>query len=101
MRKLPFTKEFLVNQYRKDLSDLLDECDWIDTVDPWIICDLVSKICSQNGVDIDPYTLSDLYTEEVNSFALTTEQWREQYANWDTGVTKIIELIYEIIEKEL
>ena len=37
---------------------------------------------------------------KVKSLKLTDQEWRDQYADWDTGLPKIIDMIYEIIENK-
>jgi hypothetical protein len=39
-----------------------------------------------------------LYEKKIESLNLTTEQYREEYADWNTGVPKLIGIIYDIIE---
>lgn len=100
MTKLTFTQEELLAEYKKDLNDLLDECDWIDTVDDWRLCSLVSSICNKNGLEVDGNKLLKLYNKKVKLLKLTHQEWCEQYASWGTGMPKIIGLLYEIIENK-
>lgn len=44
MNKLPISKEELLNQYKKEINDLLDECDWIDHIDDWRMIGIVVEI---------------------------------------------------------
>ncbi len=99
MKKLPFSKDELLEQYKQDLSELLDDCDWIDFVDDSRICWLVAGVCEKKGVVVDRKLLLKQYKNKVKSLKLTIEEWREQYATWETGVPKIMGLMYEIIEK--
>jgi len=98
MSKLPLTKAFLLKQYKKDVNQMLDDCDWISFIDDWRMCGIISDICAKKGVEIDSNKLLKLYKAKVKSLKVTDEQWREQYASWDTGLPKIIDMIYEILE---
>lgn len=99
MNKLPFTQDFLLKTYKKEINDMLDICDWKSTIDDYDICSTISAICGENGVKISSENLLKLYEDKVSSLNLTTEQWRTEYGSWDAGVPKIIAIIYEILEK--
>jgi hypothetical protein len=99
MEKLPFTQEELLETYKKEINEMLDVCDWKSTIDNWDICSTAASIAEANGVSINPIKLLDLYEQKVSSLNLTDEQWRTEYGSWETGVPKIIAIIYEIIEK--
>lgn len=98
MKTLPFTSDELLNQYKIDLNQLLDDCDWISTVEDWRLCSLVADVCTKKGVKVNSDKLLKLYNKKVKSLKLTTKQWHEQYGDWETGVPKIIGILYEIIK---
>ena len=98
MKKLPFTYKFLLKTYKKEINDLLDECDWITHIDNITICGTVASIANKKGLKVDEKELRKSYEIKVKSLKLTTAQWQAEYGNWDTGVPKIIAMIYEILE---
>lgn len=100
MKKLPFTKKYLLKKYKKNINQLLDDCDWIDYIENWRMCGVISVICRNKGLIIDDEKLLKLYENKVKSLNVSNDEWREQYANWETGVPKIITLIYEILENK-
>lgn len=100
MSKLPITKKALLTQYKKDINEMLDECDWIDYIEDWRMLNTIVWIFEKKGLKIDGKILSKEYKKKVKSLKLTTEQWREQYADWNTGLPKIFDMIYEIIENK-
>lgn len=98
MKKLPFTKDYLLKQYKKDVNTLLDDCDWIDYIENWRMCDIISGVGTKKGFEINSKQLLKLYNIKVKSLKLTSDQWREQYSDWNTGLPKIINMVYEILE---
>ena len=99
MTKLSITKEEILEQYKIDLDKLLDDCDWIDHVEDWRLCDLVRDVCVKKGLIVDSKYLLKRYEDKVKSLNLTDEQWRKEYANWETGLPKIFDIIYSILEE--
>jgi len=99
MRKLPFTKDELVEQYKKDIDEMLDICDWKSHIDDYDVINAISNVCSNNGLNIDSKYLSKEYKEKIASLNLTDEQYRKEFADWNTGVSKLIGIIYEILSK--
>ena len=74
MRKLPFTKDELVEQYKKDIDEMLDICDWKSHIDDYDVINAISNVCSNNGLIIDSKYLSKEYKEKIASLNLTDEQ---------------------------
>ncbi len=98
MGKLPFSQEYLLETYKKDLNEMLDVCDWKSHVEDYDICDIVANICRKNKVKISSSVLLDLYEAKIKSLNLKDGQWQAEYGSWETGVPKIIAMIYEILE---
>jgi hypothetical protein len=100
MKKLPFTKDELVEQYKKDIDEMLDICDWKSHIDDYDVINAISTVCRNNGLIIDSEYLSKEYKAKIKSLNLTTEEYRKEYADWNTGVPKLIGFIYEILENK-
>ena len=100
MNKLPLTKEELLAQYKLDVDQLLDDCDWISYIDDWRMCGIVASILNRAGVPVSTNDLLKLYEEKVKSLNITDQEWRDQYADWNTGLPKIFDMIYEILENK-
>jgi hypothetical protein len=98
MNKFAFTKEELIEEYKKELDVYLDVCDWVTHVDGYTICEIISGIYSKNGFDVDFELLYSYYNDKVDSLGLSDEEWRKEYGTWDEGMPKIISMIHEIIE---
>jgi hypothetical protein len=101
MKKLPFTKDELVEQYKIDIDEMLDICDWKSHIDDSDVISSISTVCRNNGLIIDYEYLLKEYKSKITSLNLTTEQYRKEYADWNTGVPKLIGIIYEILENKL
>lgn len=100
MTKLLITKEELFVQYKIDVNQLLDECDWIDFIEDWRMCGLISDILNKKGIIVNADNLLKHYDAKVKSLNLTTQEWRDQYADWNVGLPKIFDIIYEILENK-
>jgi hypothetical protein len=100
MTKLPITKKVLLSQYKRDINKMLDECDWIDHIEDWRMIGTIGDIITKKGLVFEEGELLKLYNKKVKSLKLTDQEWRDQYANWDTGLPKIIDMVYEIIENK-
>ena len=98
-KKLPFTEAFLLKQYKKDINDMLDACDWISYIeDHHMIC-TVADICRKKGMKIDTEALGKKYDKYMESLKLTNEQYRAEYADWETGVPKLMKIFYKILSE--
>lgn len=100
MKKLPISKRVLLNKYKKEIDQLLDDCDWIDHIEDWRMIGTVAGIIAKKGLVFEEGELLKLYTKKVKSLKLTDQEWRDQYTNWNTGLPKIMDMIYEIIENK-
>jgi hypothetical protein len=78
---------------------MLDICDWKSHIDDYDVINAISNVCSNNGLIIDSKYLSKEYKEKIASLNLTDEQYRKEFADWNTGVPKLIGIIYEILSK--
>jgi hypothetical protein len=94
--KVNFTEKQLLDEYNKNLDEMLDFCDWVTHVDGNEVISLVCKSTDKLGLKISYRDLYALYANKVATLSLTDEEWRTQYAN---NIPKIISLIYTIIEK--
>lgn len=99
MKKLPFTKDQLVEQYKTDINEMLDICDWKSHIDDSDVISSISTVCRNNGLIIDSDYLSKEYKSKIASLNLTDEQYRKEFADWNTVVPKLIGIIYEILSK--
>ena len=100
MKKLPFTKKVLLNQYKRDINKILDDCDWIDHIEDWRMINTIVGVCEKKGLKIDGEVLGKEYKKKVKSLKLTDQEWRDQYADWNTGLPKIFDMVYEILENK-
>ena len=96
MGKLNIAKEDLLSKYNQEISDLADECDWITYISSEMVCATIVSILLQYNVNclIHSDKLHNLYTEHITSLNLKEGEWRDNY-----GVTEIIDIIYDILEK--
>lgn len=100
MKKLPFTLDELVIQYKKDINEMLDICDWKSHIDDYDVISTISTICRENGLTIEEGFLMKKYKTKIKSLKLSDEEYRKEYADWNTGVPKLIGFIYEILENK-
>jgi len=101
MKKLPFTQEELLNQYKKDIDEMLDICDWKSHIDDYDVISTISAICRENNLIVGEGYLMKKYKAKIKSLNLTDEEYRKEYADWNTGIPKLIGFIYEILENKL
>lgn len=96
MGKLNITKEELLNKYNEAINELVDECDWITYISSELACSTIVFILLKNKVNclIHSDELHQLYIEHIASLNLKEGEWQEKY-----GIPEIIDIIYEILEK--
>ena len=96
MGKLNITKEELLNKYNEAINELADECDWITYISSELACSTIVFILLENKVNcfIHSNELHQLYIEQIASLNLKEGEWQEKY-----GISEIIDIIYEILEK--
>jgi len=92
--KLPLSKEELKKHYDAQLNDILEQCDWITYVDSHLVCSTITLVLRKNNLEIDNHKLHELYISEIESMNLKDGEW-----NLTFGVCEIVNLIYDIIEK--
>lgn len=100
MSKLPITKKALLTQYKKDINKMLDECDWIDYIEDCLMIGTIVEVCEKKGLKVNEKMLAKEYEKKIKSLNLTDQEWRDQYADWNTGLPKIFDMIYEILENK-
>lgn len=99
MSKLTFSQEQLLEQYKENINEMLDICDWKSHIDDYDVITAVTSVCRKNGLIIDSKYLMKRYEEKIASLKLTDEEYRKEYADWNTGVPKLIGFIYEILSE--
>jgi hypothetical protein len=92
--KLNISKEELQHLYEKELDDYLEQCDWVTYVRSEVVCGLVSTALGRLDVEIDSQGLHKIYSSEIEALNLKDGEWNLRF-----GVKEIIEMIYDIIEK--
>lgn len=98
MGKLPFSEKYLLKTYKNGVNELLEVCDWKTYVEDQDICVIIAHTCNEHKVKITAPELLSLYRAKIKSLNLTTEQWRDKYGSWETGMPKIVSMIYKILE---
>ena len=96
MRKLKITKEELEKLYNDELNDILEQCDWITYVDSFMVCRLVYLSLKRVDEEIDEDRLHEIYIAKIESLNLKDGEWSIRF-----GIKEIIDMIYDIIEKNL
>ncbi len=96
MGKLNITKEELLEKYNIAIDNLTDECDWITHISGQMVCATIVSILLEYNINclIHSDKLYELYGNHINSLNLEEGEWREKY-----GVPEIIDIIYNILEK--
>lgn len=94
MKTLNISKEELQKLYEEELNDILEQCDWITYVDSVLVCRVVTYALKRINEDIDSDKLLALYTEKIRSLNLKEGEWSSRF-----GIKEIIDMIYDIIEK--
>ena len=92
--KLPISKEELKKLYDEELDEILEQCDWITYVDSHLVCSTITLSLRKHNIDIDSEQLHEYYTAEIKTMNLKEGEWNLLF-----GVTEIVNLIYDIIEK--
>jgi len=92
--KLPISKEELKELYDVQLNDILEQCDWITYVDSRMVCHTISLALLKVNINIDYEKLHEYYKAEIERMNLKEGEWNVMF-----GVKQIVNLIYDLIEK--
>lgn len=100
MSKLTITEEELLKSYIKRTDQIAEDCDWVTGFSGKDVCQIVMWLLEQKKVTttLTSDALYKLYDAKVKALNVSRETWSKEYANFELGVPKIINMIYEILE---